>query len=172
MFTDEVEFYLPARKGAAQALRVVREILNYQPRHRRTALEPALELAVQRIPHRALVFIISDFIIPRAQTSSWERALRACAAKHDVVAVHLMDPRELELPAAGRVCLEDPETQRQMVVNTSDRGVRDAYALRMQELLDSLRAALKRNEAEHIPVLTNADYLPALKAYFRSRKRR
>jgi len=172
MFTDEVEFYLPARKGAAQALRIVREILNYQPRRRRTALEPALELAVQRIPHRALVFIISDFIFPRAQASSWERALRACAAKHDVVAVHLMDPRELELPAAGRVCLEDPETQRQLVVNTSDRGVRDAYAQRMQELRDSLVAALKRNEAEHIPVFTDADYLPALKAYFRSRRRR
>jgi uncharacterized protein (DUF58 family) len=172
MFTDEVEFYLPARKGAAQALRVVREILNYQPRRRRTALEPALELAVQRIPHRALVFIISDFIMPPAQSSSWERALRACAAKHDVVAVHLMDPRELELPAAGRVCLEDPETMRQVVVNTSDPGVRDAYAQRMQELRDSLGAALKRNEAEHIPVFTNSDYLPALKAYFRSRKRR
>jgi uncharacterized protein (DUF58 family) len=172
MFTDEVEFYLPARKGAAQALRVVREILNYQPRRRRTALEPALELAVQRIPHRALVFLISDFIVPRPQTQSWERALRACAAKHDVVAVHLMDPRELELPAAGRVCLEDPETGRQIVVNTSDRGVREAYATRMQELRDSLGATLKRNQAEHIPVLTHVDYLPALKAYFRSRRRR
>jgi uncharacterized protein (DUF58 family) len=172
MFTDEVEFYLPARKGAAQALRVVREILNYQPRGRRTALEPALELAVQRIPHRALVFMISDFITPPARTSSWERALRACAAKHDLVAVHLLDPREVELPAAGRVCLEDPETGRQLVVNTSDPGVREAYAQRVQELRDSIAAALKRNQAEHIPVVTDEDYLPALKAYFRSRKRR
>jgi uncharacterized protein (DUF58 family) len=172
MFTDEVEFYLPARKGAAQALRVVREILNYQPRRRRTALEPALELAVQRIPHRALVFLVSDFIVPRESSHSWERALRACATKHDVVAVHLMDPRELSLPAAGRVCLEDPETRQQVVVNTSNREVREAYAARMQELRDSLGAALKRNQAEYIPVFTHTDYLPALKAYFRSRRRR
>ncbi len=171
MFTDEVEFYLPARKGAAQALRIVREILNYQPRHSLTALEPALQLAVQRIPHRALVFVISDFITPRDQTASWERALRACAAKHDVVAVHLMDPREFKLPAAGNICLEDPETHEQIVVNTSDRGVRDAYSQRMQELRDSLAASLKRNRADYIPVLTDADYLPALKIYFRSRKR-
>ncbi len=172
MFTDEVEFYLPARKGAAQALRIVREILNYQPRRRGTALEPPLELAVQRIPHRALVFVISDFIVPGARTASWERALRACASKHDVVAVHLMDPRELELPAVGRVCLEDPETGWQTVLDTSDRTVRDAYSQRMQELRSSVAAALDRNRAEHIPVLTDADYLPALKAYFRSRKRR
>lgn len=172
MFTDEVEFYLPAQKGAAQALRLVREILNYQPRRRRTALEPVLQLAVQRIPHRALVFLISDFLLPPAQSPDWEKSLRACASKHDVVAVHLMDPRELELPAVGRVCLEDPETRRQIVINTSDRAVRHAYEDRVQEMQDELSAVLHRNDVERIPVRTDEDYLPALKAYFRSRKRR
>lgn len=171
MFTDEVEFYLPAQKGSAQALRVVREILNYQPRRRRTALAPALELAVQRIPHRALVFVISDFILPASQSSGWERALRACAAKHDIVAVHLMDPRELELPDAGRVCLEDPETRRQVVVNTSDKTVRRSYARRMKAVQEALASTLNRNNAECIPVRTDADYLPALKTYFRSRRK-
>ncbi len=169
MFTDEVEFYLPAQKGSAQALRIVREILNYQPRRRRTALEPALELAVQRIAHRSLIFIISDFITP--QPPSWERALRACAAKHDVVAVHLMDPREIELPNVGRVCLEDPETRQQVVVNTSNPRVRAEYAQRFQERIDLLTAMLQRNNVECIPVRTDIDYLSALKAYFRSRKR-
>lgn len=173
MFTDEVEFYLPARKGAGQALRIVREILNYQPRHRRTALEPALELAVQRIPHRALVFVISDFLTPPVAGNagfSWESSLRPCAAKHDVVGIHLMDPREIELPLAGRVCLEDPETHRQVIVNTSNPEVRARYADRMRELRDLTNATFERNSASYIPVRTDADYLPALKSWFRSRR--
>lgn len=178
MFTDEVEFYLPARKGAAQALRIVREILNYSPRRRGTAIEPALDLAVNRIPHRALVFVISDFLTQGMMTAAqvlppqWEKALRAAGAKHDVVAVQVVDPRELRLPDVGRVCLEDPETGRQMVVNTSSPTVRAAYAERMQGMLDQLGGTLRRNKIEHVPVRTDVDYLPALRAYFRSRKRR
>ncbi|HSJ02513.1 MAG TPA: DUF58 domain-containing protein, partial [Verrucomicrobium sp.] len=118
MFSSDVEFYLPARKGTSQALRIVREILNYQAARRGTALEPPLNLAVKRIPHRALVFLISDFITTDA-SQDWEKALRAVSTKHDVVAVEVVDPRELELPNVGRVCLEDPETMQQVIVNTS-----------------------------------------------------
>jgi uncharacterized protein (DUF58 family) len=171
MFTDEVEFYLPARKGSAQALRIVREILNFQPRRRGTSLAPALDLAVKRIPHRALVFIISDFLVPGG-TPPWERALSAAASKHDIVAVHILDPRELELPDAGRVCLEDPETGQQVLVNTSSPRVRREYAARVKDMQEELTGALNRNNVERIPVRTDTDYLPALRAYFRSRKRR
>lgn len=178
MFTDEVEFYLPARKGSAQALRIVREILNYQPRRRSTALEPPLDLAVKRIPHRALVFLISDFFTPqitqqRSDTPpNWEKALRAAGSKHDIVAVHVIDPRELELPSVGRVCLEDPETRQQVVVNTSSPAVRATYANRIQEMQDNLVSTLHRNNIERVPIRTDSDYLPALRSYFRSRKRR
>jgi uncharacterized protein (DUF58 family) len=171
MFSDEVEFYLPARKGSAQALRIVREILNYQPRRLGTNLAPALDLAVNRIPHRALVFIISDFLVPGG-VAKWERSLSAAASKHDIVAVHVVDPRELELPNVGRVCFEDPETGRQMLVNTSLPEVRREYAGRLRAMQDQLTATLNRNNVERIPVRTDLDYLPALRAYFRSRKRR
>lgn len=175
MFTDEVEFYLPARKGSAQALRIVREILNYQPRRRGTALEPVLDLTIQRIPHRALVFLISDFITPRNvpnQPPTWEKALRAAASKHDLVAVQIIDPRELELPKVGKVCLEDPETRQQIILDTSSPSVRAAYANRIQEMNDTLVSTLHRNNIERVPIRTDTDYLPALRAYFRSRKRR
>jgi uncharacterized protein (DUF58 family) len=171
MFSDEVEFYLPARKGSAQALRIVREILNYQPRRRGTDLSSALDLAVNRIPHRALVFIISDFLVPGG-TQSWEKSLSAAASKHDIVAVHVNDPRELELPNVGRVCMEDPETGQQMVVNTALPQVRREYADRLRAHQDQLTATLNRNNVEKITVRTDLDYLPALRAYFRSRKRR
>ena len=177
MFTDEVEFYLPARKGSVQCLRIVREILNYAPRHRRTKLEPALDLAVERISHRALVFIISDFITPNSAPGTtnvfpWEKALRAAALKHDVVAVQVVDPRELTLPDVGRVALEDPETRRQVIVNTSNSDVRNAFAQRVIQRQDDLLATFRRNNVERISVRTDVDYLPALKAYFRARKHR
>lgn len=172
MFTDEVEFYLPAKKGSAQALRIVREILNYQPRRRGTDLAPVLDMVVQRIPHRALVFLISDFFTPDGGTAFWEKPLRAAASKHDVVAVQVLDPRELKLPMAGRVCLEDPETGEQVIVNTSSAFVRQAYANRMREMQDSLVSTLNRNSIERVSIQTDADYLPALRSYFRSRKRR
>jgi uncharacterized protein (DUF58 family) len=177
MFTDEVEFYLPARKGSAQALRITREILNFQPTRRGTALEPALDLAVNRISHRSLVFIISDFITPHASSMtpgppSWEKSLRAAGSKHDLVAVQVLDPRELELPKVGRVCLEDPETGEQVIVDTSSSTVRAAYANRVQEMQDNLVSTLHRNNIERIPISTEGDYLPALRTYFRARKRR
>lgn len=171
MFTNEVEFYLPARKGSAQALRIVREILNYQPRRRGTAIEPALDLAVNRLPHRALVFLISDFMT-QSPIPVWEKSLKAAASKHDVVAVQVLDPREMELPKVGRVCLEDPETMEQITVNTSLPHVRAAYANRVQEMQDELQLTLRRNKVECVPIRTDTDYLPALRAYFRSRKRR
>lgn len=171
MFSSEVEFYLPARKGSAQALRVVREILNYQPRQRGTDYAAVLDLAMQRIPHRALVFLISDFMIG-ASPSVWEKPLRAAASKHDIVAVQVLDPRELTLPKAGRISLEDPETGEQIVVNTSDPFVRQTYASRMVEMQSNLEGMLNRNRIERVSIRTDTDYIPALRAYFRSRKRR
>lgn len=171
MFSSEVEFYLPARKGTGQALRIVREILNFQPTRRGTDLEPALNLAVQRIPHRALVFVISDFIAPGGP-SPWEKSLRAVSSKHDVVAVEVVDPRELELPSVGRVCLEDPETMQQVIVNTSNPRVRREFAARAQAMRENLTGMFNRNNIENIVIHTDADYLPALRSYFRSRRRR
>lgn len=171
LFSSDVEFYLPARKGSAQALRVVREILNYQPQQRGTDYAAVLDLAVQRIPHRALVFLISDFMTgtpPR----TWEKPLRATSSKHDVVAVQVLDPRETTLPYAGRVSLEDPETGEQVVVNTSDPQVRRTYESRIQQSRADLEGMLNRNRIERLTIHTDKDYVPALRAYFRSRKRR
>jgi hypothetical protein len=149
----------------------VREILNYVPRRRRTSLVPPLDLAMRRIPHRALVFLISDFILPPSKENDWGKALRATAKKHDVVAIHITDPRELELPRAGRVTLEDPETRQQITVNTSDPDVRRLYARRVRQSHEELNQFLRKSNVERITVSTAGDYLPALRAYFRSRKR-
>jgi uncharacterized protein (DUF58 family) len=169
LFSDQVEQYLPARKGAPHALRVLRDILNNQPKHQGTDLKPALDLALNRIAHRALVILVSDFI---TTDSSWEKSLRGVAAKHDVVAAQIMDPREIELPNAGRVCLEDPETGEQILVNTSHPAVREQFAARVAERQMALEHLLRRCGVERVAIRTDEDYVPALKAYFRTRKRR
>ena len=169
LFSDQVEQYLPARKGAPHALRVLRDILNNQPKHQGTDLKPALDLALNRIAHRALVILVSDFI---TTDSSWEKSLRGVAAKHDVVAAQIMDPREIELPNAGRVCLEDPETGEQILVNTSHPAVREQFAARVAERQIALEQLLRRCGVERVAIRTDEDYVPTLKAYFRTRKRR
>lgn len=169
LFSSEVEQYLPSRKGAPHALRVLRDILNNEPKQHGTDLKPALDLALNRIAHRALVILVSDFI---TTDSSWEKSLRSVAAKHDVVAVQIMDPREVELPNAGRVCLEDPETGEQILVNTSHPAVREQFAARVAERQMALEHLLRRCGVERIAIRTDEDYVPALKAYFRTRKRR
>jgi uncharacterized protein (DUF58 family) len=169
LVSDQVEQYLPAKKGGSHALRCLRDILNIQPKQRKTNLAPALDLAMERIAHRALVVVVSDFL---TQNDAWEYSLRSLASKHDVVAVHISDPREWELPNAGRVCLEDPETGEQYVVNTSHPAVRLQYAQRISERQDVLTRMLRKNAVEKIDVRTDHDYVPALKSYFRARRRR
>ncbi|GEP42636.1 DUF58 domain-containing protein [Brevifollis gellanilyticus] len=169
LVSDQIEHYLPAQKGSSHALRCLRDILNLTPKSRRTNLTPALDLAMERIPHRALVLVVSDFL---TQDQAWEHSLRSVAAKHDVVAAQITDPHEWELPKAGRVCLQDPETGEQYVVNTSNPAVRRLYAERVGERQESLSRTLRKYGVEKLHVRLDEDYVPALKSYFRSRKRR
>ena len=168
LFSDQLEAYVPARKGHSHALRITRDILNHVPRSRGSDLTPALNIALQRISHRALVVVVSDFLLPNL---SWEHSLRALATKHDVAAVRVSDPRELELPVAGRLTLQDPETGLQCVVNTSNPRVREMYAQRLSEFDESVQKALRRCGVSSIPVATGANYIPALRTYFKARRK-
>jgi len=167
--SDQIEHYLPARKGSSHALRCLRDILTVTPKSRRTNLAPALDMALESIAHRALVIVVSDFLTP---DDVWQHNLRLLAAKHDVVAAQITDPREWQLPSAGRVCLQDPETGEQYVVNTSHPAVRRMYAQRMSERQESLSRTIRKYGVEKLNVRMDEDYVPALKAYFRTRKRR
>lgn len=169
LFSDRIEHFLPARKGSGHSLRILRDILNLTPQSTRTDLSPPLDLALQRINHRALVIVISDFLTP---DQSWEKSLRGVAGKHDVVAARIMDPAELTLPDVGRIVIEDPESGLQEVVNTSDAHVRKVYEQRVTQLGKNLGEVLRKNGVEQIDIRTDQDYAPALRSYFRSRKRR
>jgi len=169
MFSDQVEAFVPPRKGLPHTLRIVRDILNMQPKSRKSALKPALDVALQRIAHRSLIVLVSDFLLPN---QDWEHSLHAVAAKHDVAAVNVSDAKEIELPNAGRVCLQDPETGEQFVVNTSNPAVRRYYEARMTEHREAVAASLRRCGVEAISATTGDNYIPALKAYFKARRRK
>src|SRR5262249_54283862 len=122
-FTDRVERFVPPRKGTRHALRLIRDVLFYQPKHPGTSLKEAIDYLNRLLRRRAVVFLLSDFL-----DRGYETALKRAGRRHDLVAVYITDPREEELPAVGLLQLEDAETGRRLLLDTGSRQVREAFA--------------------------------------------
>jgi uncharacterized protein (DUF58 family) len=123
LFADEVERVIPPRKGRRHALRVIRDLVAFEPAGRRTNLAASLSYASRLLRHRSIVVILSDFI-----AEGWERPLRRLAARHEVVAITVDDPREHELPESGWIEMLDAESGRRVLVDTGSRDVRTRVA--------------------------------------------
>jgi uncharacterized protein (DUF58 family) len=175
LFTDEVEKFIPPRKGRGHVLRVIREVLFYEPQRRGTDLNRALEFLVRVQAHKAVAVVISDFItadgggtLPKAT----QTALRQTNRKHDVVAVQITDRHELELPALGRLTLEDAETGEVVELNTGSAGSRDAFALRQARQLGELAKQFRSSRIDSIQLRTDEPYTAALGQFFEMREKR
>ena len=164
LFAGDVEFYLPPRKGVAHVLRCIREILYKRPESSGTNLKPAMDLLVNNVPRRSLVFMVSDF-----DSHDLEASLSTVSVKHDVVAVHVYDPREMRLPNVGRVALIDPETGEQFNINTARKSIRETYAQTMAQRHVHLDQLLKKLGIDKVEVRTDDDYQPAIHSFFRRR---
>jgi uncharacterized protein (DUF58 family) len=164
MFTDRVEHVVPPRKGRRHAMRVIRDLLLLEPAGTGTDIGGAIDYLMKMLPNRAIVFLLSDFVDPNA-----ERPLKLLAQRHDVVAVTVEDPRELELPDIGLARFANPETGATIEVNTSDPRVRAGY----DEALRAERAArthlLRRLAIDEIAVRTDRSYIEPLLRFFRRR---
>jgi uncharacterized protein (DUF58 family) len=167
LFTDQVELFVPPAKSRRQTLRMIREILHAAPVGRTTNPKPALDLISRHTKRRCLVLLISDF-----QCAVLADALRTAAVRHDLVAVQIADPAEDELPPAGRLRLADPETGEEIVVNTSNRRVRERYAQLRSRWQGQLDGTLNSLAIDKIEARTGADYQAALHTFFRKRERR
>ncbi len=167
LFSDEVELYVPPKKGTSHALRLVREILFCRPRRHGTHLEPPVHILQNSVRKRSLVFVISDFLFDEDIFQS----LRTVSRQHDMVAIQVSDPAEHQLPAAGYVRLEDPETGQQVEVNTSNPAVRRAYAAEAQRWREQVDSNFRRLAIDKINLRTDEEYLPALHAFFKRRDR-
>jgi uncharacterized protein (DUF58 family) len=186
LFTDEVEKFIPPRKGRSHVLRVIREVLFFEPKRRGTDLVQALEFMGRVLPHRAIAVVISDFITPpqrAAAISSAARpqnplppelqtALRIANRKHDVVAVQITDRYELELPALGRLILEDAETGEIVEINTGHASSRDAFALRQEKQRNDLARQFRSSGVDTIQLRTDEPYSAALGKFFENREKR
>jgi uncharacterized protein (DUF58 family) len=164
LFTDRIEAYVPPARGRDHALRIVRDLLAREPAGKGTDLAGALRFASRVMKRRGIVAVISDF-----QAAGYERALGILRRRHDVIALHLVDPRETEVPAAGLVALLDPETGERAVVDTSDPRVR---ARLVASTTAAARQAFKRARVDALTLSTAESYEKPLTAFFEARERR
>jgi uncharacterized protein (DUF58 family) len=167
LFSDDVELFIPPKKGRSHTLRIVREILFYQPRGRGTNPGLALDQLNRIVTRRSVVFFISDF-----QAPDFSRELRVTSKRHDFIAMHIKDEREEVLPNVGVVTLEDAETGEQIEINTADRNTRTRFADQAQRQEADLLRTLRRNNIDTIGLRTGEDYLSALRTFFKQRERR
>jgi uncharacterized protein (DUF58 family) len=122
IFTDTVEKFIPPQKGRNHVWRVIREVIGHQPQKTKTDIKMALDFLNRVLDRRAVCFLISDFI-----SEGYEKNLRITNKKHDLIAVSIADPRERELPSVGFIELEDAETGETILVDTSDRAIREGF---------------------------------------------
>ncbi len=167
IFSDQIDHVVPAAKGRRHALRVIRDLLTFEPVNRGTNLARALAYAGKLLRHRAIVVILSDF-----RATGWEEAIRRLASRHDVVAISVDDPRESELPDAGWIELEDAENGERLVVDTSGRGNRIAVQISAEEMRLARARALERARVDHIVLHTHKPYAHTLMKAFEQRARR
>ncbi len=165
--SDQVEKYIPVKKGRTHVLRVVREILYFQPRHRGTRLEMALEYLNRVLTRTAVVFLISDFM-----DEGFEKPLRIMSQRHDLIAIHLWDPRERSLPAVGLIEAEDPETGKRLLIDTSDSHFRRAYEALGQEGEEGLNRLFKSFGIDRVVIDISQPYAEPLMKLFRAREKR
>ncbi|HZE13909.1 MAG TPA: DUF58 domain-containing protein [Chthoniobacterales bacterium] len=167
LFSDRVELFIPPKKGRSHTLRIIREILFFEPEGRGTKPALALDYLNNVVTRRAVVFFISDF-----QTSDFSRELSVSGRRHDFIALHIQDEREENLPNVGIITLEDAETGEQVEINTADRSTRARFNALAETHRTELNRTLRRNNIDAVALRTGENYLPALRAFFKQRERR
>ncbi len=163
--TDRVEHYVAARKGRRQALRVISDLLAFQPSRSGTDLGAALAYLEPVLRRRAVIFLISDFL-----GAGYEAPLARLARRHDVIALHLVDPRERALPDVGLITLWDAESGDWRVVDTGDAGVRERFRSRAAAFDATLERTLRESGADLLRLETGQSYAEPLLAFFRRRE--
>jgi uncharacterized protein (DUF58 family) len=191
LFSDEVEKFIPPRKGRKHVLRVIREVLFHEPKRRGTDLNEALEFLLHVTPHKAIAVVISDFIgspaLPRSGSKRRLRPqvmlleslaqasftmLKQANRRHDLVAVQIADPYELELPALGRLVLEDAETGEIVEVVTDNARKRAAFAERQAKAQIELARLFRSAGIDAMQLRTDQPYMVSLARFFETREKR
>ena len=194
IFSDHVEHVVPPKKGRRHVLRLIRDLLAFRPTGRGTDLADALDYAGRMLPHRSILFVLSDFLIPADEHAgdgtdsdggtagahelaegafpAFSRTLKLVSNRHDVVAIRLVDALEETIPDAGVLVLTDPETGREVAVDTGRERVRGRYDARTGAADRAIRSLFRRLAVDEIEVRTDRSYVGPLMQFFRARERR
>jgi uncharacterized protein (DUF58 family) len=165
LFTDRIEYVVPPRKGRKHVLRIMRDLLSFEPQGRGTDIVAVIDHLARTLKQKAIVFLISDFV-----ASEIEHPLKILAQRHDVVAVTVEYPSERQLPDVGLARFVDPETGQLIEVDTSSGAVRRDFEKRVSEERDERRHLLRRLAIDEVPVRTDGNYIEPLLRFFRSRE--
>jgi uncharacterized protein (DUF58 family) len=174
LFSDHVEHVVPPRKGRRHALRLIRDVLAFQPTGRGTDIAGALDYAARLLPHRGIMFLLSDFATGGGaadERARFEKTLRLVSRRHDLVGISIADPAELSLPDIGFVTVEDPETGELAYVDTSGEGVREVFGVALAKERIETRRLFRRLGVDEVEVRTDAPYVRPLLAFFHRRER-
>ncbi|MDZ7725809.1 MAG: DUF58 domain-containing protein [candidate division KSB1 bacterium] len=167
IFSDTIEKFIPPKKGKSHVLRVIREILYHKPRGSQTDIGQALEYLSRVTRRHAVVFLISDFL-----SSGYEKALQIANRRHDVVAITITDPREVDLPDVGFIELEDAETGETFLLDTSNPGVRSDFTEKTHTAVAEREKLFRSLDVDTVDIRTDQSYVEPLIRFFRMRAKR
>ncbi|MCG8569177.1 MAG: DUF58 domain-containing protein [Spirochaetes bacterium] len=167
IFTDQVEMYIPPKKGITHSLRLIRELLYFKPKKTKTDIIAGLDYLGRVTQKKAVVFLVSDF-----QEAGFEHKVRVAGKKHDLIAVTINDPREISMPDVGIIELLDAETGEIVTIDTSSKKVRDTYQKLGNQQLEQLKKTFRSMGVDQINIQTNDDYMHKIAAFFLNREKR
>lgn len=167
VFTDQVEMFIPPEKGTTHVLRLIRELLNYKPVKGKTDLVTGMDYLGRVLHKKSVVFLISDF-----QSEGFENQLRILGKRHDLIAVSVTDPREISMPDAGLIHLEDAETGELITIDTGSTSFRNRYDQLGNSRMEELKRLFRSMDIDHIDIRTGDDYVFNLVSFFRNREKR
>ncbi len=164
LFSDQVELFVPPKKGKSHILRIIRELLEFKPQHKTTNIGGALEFMAGVLKKKAIVFVLSDFM-----SQDYEKTLKIIGRKHDVTGVRIYDEREATMPNIGLVQFKDQESGKSNMINTSSSTVRRKYAAYHLECASYFKNAFTKSDSGAIDLETKESYTKKLLGYFKAR---
>ncbi len=164
LFTDEIELFIPPKKGRSHVLRIIRELLEFEPKSKKTNITEALKFLSNVMKKKAIVFILSDFI-----TDDYQQTLKIVSGKHDVTGIRVYDRREEEIPNLGMVQMQDEETSELVLVNTASKKIRTNYSTYYKERVNYFKDSFTRSGAGSLSSRIDESYVKKLLGYFKRR---
>ncbi len=164
LFSDQIELFIPPKKGKSHVLRIIRELLECQPKSNKTDISQALKYLSNIQRKKAIVFVLSDFM-----DKDYQQTLKIASGRHDLTGIRIYDRHETEIPNLGVIQVEDPETGSLQMVNTSSKRIRDNYAQYYQEKIEYFNDSFSKSGSGAVSCATQENYVKKLLGYFKRR---